>query len=360
MSSEQGAPLKDPIFLEHFLDEAEKQLASGIVERIEFSGGTYLIHIDDKGETICAFIQIGEDECLGDFFCSCDSDSSDGCLHLAIACLRIYQKYDEPLHIFHQHSLWNHVCALYADAYGYDPVLLEKLEPGHYVCKETGGQSVFTIRAKTEAAQEKLTDYIEYRSEETEETSIKFSGLPLEEITKWKEGRPSPELLYELSFWADLAKWMTLAQEADEDYEITYKTAKNGLPNFFRVEFSSFQVEFSLLASELVNLIPGLKTVKSPLKVLEKHGSEITSIHYDPHKVAFRIYYGSELLADHFSFTDEELQKAQKIEDSNWLYIDGQGFYDSSIPEKPSKTWVREREISAYIQENWKLLKKFS
>jgi len=59
---------------------------------------------------------------------------------------------------------------------------------------------LFWIESKDEASKKTLKEYLEDRKDETEETSLKFSNLPKKELSLWREGRPSPQLRYELLF----------------------------------------------------------------------------------------------------------------------------------------------------------------
>ena len=89
-----------------------------------------------------------------------------------------------------------------------------------------------------------IKEIVAQKREETEETSLKFSNLSPEELTLWKEGRPSPELSFELSFWSDLAKWCFNQQEDQKPYEIEFIDGDQKLPHAVQIEFTDAFISF--------------------------------------------------------------------------------------------------------------------
>lgn len=197
-----------PDFLQKHRKKAEKLLAH--VGHIEFSGGTYQVQVldDTEPEDAWAFLQLGNDGTLSDGFCSCThSEDASQCVHLATAFLKIYAIDGHPLHERFALSFWHALFQLFALKLGCDPELFVKKGKSYSIGSD------FIITAKTKRGDELLQNWLYNREMETEETSLKFSNLPQEEIEQWREGRPSATLQYELSYWRDFAVWILEQQD---------------------------------------------------------------------------------------------------------------------------------------------------
>lgn len=301
----------------------EKEAAHLHAKEIEFSGATYQVLIDE----CWVFLQLEGKGQIKDIFCSCE-ESSDWeeirpCAHMAAAYQAIYGPYAQPLHQRFGKSLWNHLCQLYADRVGDDPDQLTRLEEGSYVYKSSQDKILFTIKGKNEEAIQYLEDIIYKRHLETEETSLKFSNLSQEEISLWREGKPSPLLRYQLSYWSDIAKWMLFQQEKKNKYEIVYNYSKQKIPNWLQVNFDEFEAGFFLPEQKIAQIIPSLATVKSPLSVRFANHQSIAAITYDREKGEMHI-------------ESEEIKprkgqrkgiEAQGVSLEGWTYIPDEGFY---------------------------------
>jgi hypothetical protein len=205
-----------PSYLSSYQATAEACLSQGKVKDLEFSGSTYQVLVEDPShhQDFWVFLQLEGKRQIKDAFCSCETSSEgEGCLHLAVAYLSLFGKYKSPLHQRFCRSLWNQICRLYCDRLGDDRSCMIQQANGFYICKSAHEKTIFIIRAKTEEGKEKLDRLLNQAARETEETSLKFSNRSHEEILLWREGRPSPQLRYDLSFWSDIAKWLMLLQE---------------------------------------------------------------------------------------------------------------------------------------------------
>ncbi len=271
---------------------------------IEFSQHTYQVEVFGGEEALWPFIQFGEGNVIQDAFCSCDSEETS-CPHLAAACLRIYDGQSEPLHVRFDRSLWKRITEIFADRQGYGTDILEKVGEGHYQLKAHSGKVLFSVRGSNVEAM------IEERVKETEETSLKFSGLSTEELALWREGRPSPFLRYELSFWADLAKRMMLAT----DYQVTFETTKEGVPTELCARFPDLEVMFYISKANLSAIIPTLSTIEAPLKVHDVQDEGIESIVYE-------VESGSLLIK-----TRKQAVPREGVELEDWTLVPGDGFY---------------------------------
>jgi hypothetical protein len=222
-----------PNFLKRFQKEAKECLSLGLARDIEFSGPTYQVLVLDprtKKEE-WAFIQLDSQGRLKDSFCSCEqSENGRACIHQAVGFLHIYDAHAQPLHIRFEHSLWNQLCRQQCDFMQNAPDQLKATKEGRYICRDSNDKIIFSIQGKTPAALSHLEKLLFQRLEETEETSLKFSNLTESEIILWEEGRPPPQLRYELSFWSDLAKWMMAMQERGDSYKIDIGYSAEKLP----------------------------------------------------------------------------------------------------------------------------------
>ncbi len=302
-----------PDFLDLYRKKAEKLLPK--VGHIEFSGETYQIQISDPQleEDVWAFLQLEPSGSFKDGFCSCEnSEDVSRCVHLATAFLRVYNDSPIPLHQRFKKSLWNAICFHFADKCGYDTDILTEKAPGVYAI-----QSFFQVKGKTKAAKDHLENMFHFRHSETEETSLKFSNLSQEEIQRWKEGRPSTLLRYELSFWNDLAKWLMLMQDAREPYTISFDTGKLQLPNAINIEFKEVELHFSLEEEDLAAVVASLATVESPIQVHTMNEDTIDQILYNEKTKTLEVKTNLK----------EAFKRSTGISLKGWMYVPGEGFF---------------------------------
>lgn len=314
-----------PEKLKQFEEQAQSILKQGCVRDLEFSGKTYQVQVVDPEtkEAYWTFLQVDSRGTLHDFFCECEQvGNGDGCVHAAAAYLRIYNGKSAPLHVRFEMSLWNLLFRICSERYGEVPDQLVRKGKGHYVIKADDTKHFFfDIKALNAEAVEKVHKLIEERPPETEETSLKFSNLNSEEIARWRAGRPSSELRYELSMWNDLAKWMMLEQDSGNPYKIDFDLGEDGLPNVIKIHFADLEVHLDIHSEDLPRLIPVLATVTSSLKVHDERHEALASIRYYPEQAALELI--------------PKNQKAKKVvpggmkavEVGGWQFVPGDGFY---------------------------------
>lgn len=312
------------MWIEQYRAAAERYLKQGSVGSIEFAGPTYQIEVYDPKlkESFWPFFQFTSDNKLQDAFCSC-SAGEEGCAHLAAAYLKIYDGTKLPLHVRFENSFWNQLCLLFAEHIGYDAQDLIKKRAGVYVFEN---EVNFEITAEKGKKKNFIELLLAKREKESPENSIKFSNLSQEEITKWREGRPSPQLRYNLSFWADLAKEMFFQEK---ECQIQFEEDAEGLPTHVTTQFPKFSIKWSLNREQLEHLIPFLPDV-SPLQIFETAEEQVNSIAYDPDQKRFFIKHKSKRKAGE----DQGRTLGQ------WLYIPGKGFY-----AKDGKSLLAQDEI---------------
>lgn len=312
-----------PPHLAMYRQEAEQSLEQGLVKDVEFSGSTYQVLVEDlhTHEQFWVFMQLEGKGHIKDAFCACEETSQDvPCLHLAVAYLSLFGPYEIPLHQRFIRSLWNHICRLCSDRIGDDSSALTHLAPGYYASESAQETLLFSIKAKTDEDIQHVEDLLSKRTVETEETSLKFSNLTPDEIQLWREGHPSSQLRYDISFWSDLAKWLLKLQEND-GYEISFQYSSKGMPNWLQADFPSLNVGFYLAEPHLASLIPSLATVKSSLIVQSTANQGIERIYYDKAEGKLHIVPEGKIKEARHPLPEGGM----KI--GGWLYLPQKGFY---------------------------------
>lgn len=305
----------EPEFVTRYRRQGESYLAEKRIGEIEFSGATYQVQVmgRDPAKELWAFLQFDAKSHLKDFFCSCEMDQEGRqCEHLAAAYLTLYNGKAKPLHVRFENSPWHQLCFLFGQKLGWQSSLLGKSSENAY---SAAGFSVTPLSSKAEKL---LKHWTEERVVETEETSLKFSQVPEEEIELWRTGRSSNiRLQYELSFWSDLAKWWMLLQERGSACSFRFEEIPGRLPQKLTLSFEGIvQASFLLSEQELISLIPSLEEIKSNLPIVDTAHQSIQSITYDRSQGAFHI------IGD-FSHNHAK----QGIPCGDWSYIPHKGFY---------------------------------
>ncbi len=334
---------KSPAFVAEYLSPAQGLIASYAMKELLFSRGTYQLEIQEKGKKkVFPFIQMKDDGEVTDFFCSCStSESGLGCAHLAASYLKIFDGTDEPLHIRFKRSFWNRLLQMASKRHGYGVECIQKGEDGSYFAESKEKNILFSIHPITEKGGKKLEAILENRPAETEETSIKFSNLPLEEIEAYRAGHPSHTLRYELSFWSDLAKYMM----AEEKYEILF--AGDPLPHSLRVLFKDYHLFVHIFEVNWPWIIPSLATVRSPLQVFDEEDASIEKVVYDEILHSFLVTHRSK----------EECDAGVPMGD--WNYKQGVGFYRHRRDPFLEASLIGPERVALTLSHSTKLLSQF-
>lgn len=350
-----------PDHLKQFQIEAEEYLAKGLVREIEFSGGTYQVLVKDLSSRrdIWTFLQLDSEGALSDFFCEDEEEEGEilPCVHLCVAYLRIYNGHDVPLHKRFENSLWNVLGRLFVDRLGDKPNKLKHEKRGLYSFRSVGDKLLFEIKSKTPETTEWLKQTIEHRKFDTEETSLKFSNLSQEEIKLWREGRPSPQLIYELSYWNDLAKFLMLKQDSGESYRISYEYSEKGLPNKIIADFESVSVQFYISEANLPLIIPTLSTVKSLFKVYDAPEDEIKRITYNKKEGSLHVELAFPQESSPIHVMRAKREK-EGIPIDRWSFVPLDGFYAQDPHWLLSMKTIRGEEIPKVFQDHFSLIKK--
>ncbi|MBA3721298.1 MAG: DEAD/DEAH box helicase [Parachlamydiaceae bacterium] len=356
--------VKLPSKLKIYQEDANRAIAKGLVKDIEFSGATYqILVIDSKTKKDCwVFLQLEGKGQIKDVFCSCEEtnewEETTPCKHMAAAYLSIFDSHSLPLHQRFIRSLWNQICQIYEERVGDDPSTLTTIDVGSYVYRSATGKDLFTIKGRTPTGIQQVENLLHNKNKETEETSLKFSNLSQDEITKWKEGRPSPQLSYQLSYWCDLAKWLMRLQEDGTKYEIEFTYSKKDVPNWMQINFTDVEIKFYIPESKLPLIIPSLATVKSPLIIQYADHQDIACISYVPEEG--RLYVEAEKQTTYkkgkIKF-DHSQERAISID--GWTYIPKQGFFAEEPHILLQSPYLEGEDLSDALSEYGRMIAKF-
>lgn len=340
-------------FLKQDLEDGVDLFNLKKVGQIIFSHGTYQIEVQDKQETFWPFLQLNDFGEIVDSFCTCEKAESDkSCSHLCAAYYAIYREKKKPLHLRFEESLWTHLAQMCAKRHGFDVRCLKNLETKGFYTSSLKGKKLFTIKPLTSRGEKVLKELIEDYVEETEETSLKFSNLPSEELKLYKEGRPSFELKYELSFWSDIAKYFMLEQESEKKNEIKFTKNGDGLPVEISVQFPDISCSFFIAQANWDDLVLSLTTVESSIRVYEYQELIFEKIVYHPFTKEL------ELFTKNCEIDFSNLEGAVKVSET-WCFHKDVGFYTQYVDPLLRKTFLKEEEVKAMLYKHSRLLEKF-
>jgi superfamily II DNA or RNA helicase len=285
--------------LEPFWDLAKNLIKRpGSIGEVYFTKGVYQVEVKGKEQTYWPFLQISEEGELKEAFCTCDESP---CVHLAAAYLKAFEGSDQPLHTRFFHSFWYHACWYGASHLGYETPPSQE-------------GALFFINPKEKQAKEFLRSLNENRPKETPENSLKFSNLSQQEIDKWREGRPSPELRFLLSPWFELAKWLFLNEEGTQ---LEIEEGEDGVPKFLYLSLKCADLTIAPRGAVWDQLIPSLRTLPSAPAVHSEPQGDIESVTYLPENRCFEIKH---------NISQDSQESGAKVGD-HWLYKSKRGFF---------------------------------
>jgi len=343
--------------LEKYRKEAIALIKKGLVRDIEFSGGTYQVLVfDNKNdeEGNWAFLQLDSMGKLTDSFCACEkSELESGCPHIAASYLRIFNERKRPIHARFRDSLWNGLCTIFIEKIGDDSQFFNCVNQ-KYSYTDKNGKLLFSIEAKNNKIFEQVESLLQHREEETEETSLKFSNLTEGELNLWRQGKPTPQLRYELSFWNDIAKKMMVLQDSRQPYNISFEYSKERIPINIKISFPELELFFDIDRDDLIQIIPFFKQVNSPLAVHTTQREAIQQISYDKDKGVLNV----ELKEDYRSEKEDFEEKDEKYIFGGWNYIPGEGFYASDQYHILARPNIKGKRLSNVLDSHSPIIKK--
>lgn len=296
-----------PDSLEPFRAQA-KELLQGQPEEVIFSGPTYQLRFDETW----VFLQLDQDNAVKDLFCQNDScAATTDCCHLAAALLYVYGPSGEPLHVRFERSAFSLLLSSLLD--DFRPVSSRR---GAFLRIGSGASSM--IFRGPSWILDSLSSLLQ-PSEETEETSIKFSAISPEEMEGWRQGTPSQRLQYELSPLSDIAKKLFLLAG---NPVFRFEERKNRIPQYVRCRIGGLECRIpcrNCLAPLLDRLPRGAVTPRIELF----GGQQVSSITFDPHsRLASVVVEG------------KPLSTTQALTVGKWKYLPRQAFVTESPREE--------------------------
>jgi hypothetical protein len=334
--------------------EKYKELGKGLlhsVREIIFSAGTYQVQVYDSQDkkNHWVFLQCDDEKNLLDYFCDCPlSEQEQGCAHIVAAYYAIDGR--QPVHVRFARSFYKALFQMAAQRLGYDVTSIQQQQDGSYVALSHQNTRLFYMKPKAVQAQQKMREYIVSRVSETEETSLKFSNLSMEEIEQYRQGRGSAFLLYELSFWSDIAKWLFLLSERIE-VQITFHPIES-LPSFVQIECQEVFIECHIPQASWPELIDYLSSVNANLQVIDASEQTIRDITYDEIEQCFFI--------THHQPKDALLCDAQQnTKIGKYFFIPFVGFMKTCDVSWMADTKIFSTQIAQVLSEDPSLVKKY-
>ncbi len=317
------------------------------VKSVLFSGGTYQIEVVD-GNSYWIFLHLDDLGDVRDQFCSC-GETSDGkeCAHVGVGKEAVFRGYKFPLHVRFRSSLWFELFRILGRRYGYLPKL-KRGASGAYEVVIPSGKKVFSLEMISNGAQEFAIEWIDERKKETEETSLKFSNLAADELEKYRRGRPSEALEFELSLWSDLAKWFMVLEDEGKEFSVSFTEYERGLPEYVLIKVLDATLEVYLEEDDFPKIIPAIASYKTNLKVFDFKEIEVEKISYDSSHKQFKIESIPLLDIDHPDF-----------EWDDWTFQKAVGFFPKKTNAFFKKDVIEEKLIPEFLEKHARILEKY-
>ncbi len=332
------------------LDSARRWILQKKVGLATFSEGNYQVEVLEGKKQFFPFLHLDDEGHLINGFCGCDSSEEKGsCPHLAAGYLKILNAQHQPLHVRFRSSFWNQLGKIAYERYG-DTLKALKKKGKSWKAISVMQEEKLLITPKTKQSATHLKEILDAKNKLSEETSLKFSNFSPEEISLWKQGKPSPDLAYALSFWSDLAKWWIQLAESDPQYQVIFEGSP--LPLNLQIQFKGLDLAWNLSATNLEELIPYLKEVPSPLKVYALETQEIASITYNPEQKNLFIQKKSLKMPP-------SPGGIEKITLSSFWYLPSHGFFPKTIDPLLTKDLLSPQEMKRLFEKHEALLKNY-
>ncbi|MCH9614309.1 MAG: hypothetical protein SP1CHLAM54_17330 [Chlamydiia bacterium] len=311
------------------------------VSTVLFSEGTYQVQVlnHENGEEFWPFLQINDLGELKDAFCTCEEEGR--CSHQKESLAFITAKGD-PLHVRFRNSFWNQICLMAAKRHGFEAKSFKIVGESYFI------DDVKVITALNNDGKRILSEFIENRVEETEETSLKFSNLSEDDIALWRKGKPTEHLSYELSPWSDLAKAMMIFEEHGSEYKLDF--SGGDLPDQLTITFPYFEIFLQIAKVNWPSLIPTLPTVETPFCVHEFRNVIVEKMEYDAEKRELRVFK---------SVKCEDKEEKPIVSLNGWDFYPDHGFYPTKTDEFFEKEVMREDEIADVLRSHTEVIKRY-
>lgn len=323
------------------------------VRNLIFFDATYQIEVSGGGEEAShwTFIQLNDHGKVSDYFCGCESYESTGsCPHLVKSYDQIYAGSGYPIHLRFKKSIFYRLFKQIAKKVNFQSRTFEHAEDQTLKLSLGSGEKIFSLKPTNKEGHEKLDEIVLSRVEPSEETSLFLSNLSEDEVLRWKKGMASAHIHYELSVWADIAKWCMWLFDEGKLIGVSFDRLDQ-LPKKITLTFSDFTLDFSLAKEDWPKLIPTLKEINAPIPVFEFSDFEILSIQYDADKGSFLL---EKEKIDQSKGTDGE-----QVAWDDWVYRAGQGFFKKQTDGLMEKDQIPHEEVGDFLSQHVQLLERF-
>jgi SNF2 family DNA or RNA helicase len=269
------------------------------VDEILFSDGSYEIKVKDKNKYFWVFVQLDDNGKILDGFCDCPKKK---CSHLKIAFETII-KNKKPLHVLFKNSFWYQLLFVIGKKYEFKNVF----------------DNVKTIKLPELCINFKNKKILKTFLEEIKKShkeNLSFFDLSEEEMRLLEEGRASEKIKYELSQFANIARYFFLLQYRNLIKKAAILLDKQSLPEKIKITFVDIVFESNFLPDILEAIIPFLSDMPIDLKVITTPSIAIT---YDAEKRKLHI---------------KRKEEKEGIHIGPWVYVPKEGFYLQNIINK--------------------------
>lgn len=270
-------------FSEKLLSSAINYVKNGFIGEVIFSHSNYQIKVREKtaGQWLWIFIHLNDTYQLGESLCPCEQFINDQvCVHIVAGYVVIFHSYPEPLHIRFERSIWHAIFSHMFRVSEEKDIILSQSREGYDLLRSTGDIICKLVIHGDKAAKD-IKELFFHRVIETEETSMKFSHLPQEELELWRKKIPSQKLRYELSVWSDLAKRCMLEQEFHSSPKIAFDTIAK-IPTTIFISLPTLSIHASLNSLMWSSLIPSLTEYPDAITVYSFPDFSIKWMLYKP------------------------------------------------------------------------------
>jgi superfamily II DNA or RNA helicase len=318
---------------------------------IIFSQGTYQVQVVDSHEVdgLWVLMQLDDKGSVNDYFCSCEKGQSEGsCKHLAAAYFYIFRDKQEPLHLRFSHHFFRELFFLLHERLGPDPSLLQKNGTNYEIKSSESLEFRIEGVSKTQEALDELILSFSQNLQETEETSIKFSNLSIDEIESYKRGQPTKELSFLLSFYCDLAKWCFLMQDRGLEFRIEFEKSSS-IASYINVISDEARLYVKLSQDELNHILPFMHDYRTEPEIFEFRGKKIKRVEYFEDKKAFYITYEA----------IKGIEGRHVINIGAFDYIDGIGFFANKVDPLFEKSEVLGDDVEDLLDNHRHLLERY-
>lgn len=321
-------------------ERAQALIKAGAIGSVEFSHKTYLVEVIDEGVTYWPFLQL-DSEGLQDGFCSCSvASSGEKCAHIGAAYFFLTKK-GLPHERFEQ-SLFKQLGLICFKRHGEGEEYEVSHEGKGVELFSSEGRLLFSLVSKNEKTTAWLKEKVLEKQEETEETSIKFSGLPPEELELWRKGTPSLELGFEISYWSDIFKTLFLK---DKCHFSIKKVGK--LPEILEIETDTMALSMFMANNNWCEVVSYLDTVDFPYPFHPFQDLEVEKVHYDALAQVMEVV----------SYEAKGKGREEKVDLGEVYFIEGRGFFPAKEEVKLGSKLQTKEEIIYFFDKHLKILK---